>query len=448
MSTVAQAFTPAPAPGVNPAVDVQRQGTPAARDPAAHANPRDRLSPSDSAFAQARRQKHGGRRASHHPPLRPRILPAIPTSAIFTDPSVKLPPVLVNTAGGSIATAHFVPRLPGLDSLSLTPQIGGPPAAAVPVSSLISQPALFPATQPATGTSAVGGQQQAVSHTPFVGADRTGRKARRRRTTATQLAELTKVFAKNDYPDNALREELSKKTGMTNREIQVRVSAHAVCLPWGTFRAGVARTQVWFQNRRQKESNVERRQEAIRRSSLVSGASSSAGQAERTAEPGCSVAVASGARVAPAAGGRPPPHIVPKPSDESPVPLGPLQQLAAACAVGSRPGPSTAHANPLLPNNWPSCPQMLETAAGSQQGQQGPGLSTAGAVNNSAGDVGTQHLPRKMSLNMITLDGRTFFMAEPAAPTTVPVGRQAQTAIVGLPAGGNQVAGVGALPQA
>lgn len=63
-----------------------------------------------------------------------------------------------------------------------------------------------------------------------------GRKARRKRTSPVQLAELLKVFETNDNPNHDVREMLSKKVGMTNREVQ-----------------------VWFQNRRAKEANMEKK---------------------------------------------------------------------------------------------------------------------------------------------------------------------------------------------
>ncbi|KAJ1767310.1 hypothetical protein LPJ77_003793 [Coemansia sp. RSA 2523] len=55
------------------------------------------------------------------------------------------------------------------------------------------------------------------------------KKAKRKRITPEQLKELTAVFENSDTPTHDIREELSKKLCMTNREVQ-----------------------VWFQNRRAK----------------------------------------------------------------------------------------------------------------------------------------------------------------------------------------------------
>lgn len=65
-----------------------------------------------------------------------------------------------------------------------------------------------------------------------------GRKSRRKRTTPAQLAELLKVFETNDNPSHDVREMLSKRVNMTNREVQ-----------------------VWFQNRRAKEAHTDKKQE-------------------------------------------------------------------------------------------------------------------------------------------------------------------------------------------
>ncbi|KAJ2632249.1 hypothetical protein H4R22_001399 [Coemansia sp. RSA 1290] len=59
------------------------------------------------------------------------------------------------------------------------------------------------------------------------------KKAKRKRITPEQLKELTAVFEKTDTPTHDIREELSKKLGMTNREVQ-----------------------VWFQNRRAKYNRM------------------------------------------------------------------------------------------------------------------------------------------------------------------------------------------------
>ncbi|KAJ2875261.1 hypothetical protein GGH93_001754 [Coemansia aciculifera] len=55
------------------------------------------------------------------------------------------------------------------------------------------------------------------------------KRAKRKRITAEQLRDLTAVFENTDTPTHDIREVLSKKLGMTNREVQ-----------------------VWFQNRRAK----------------------------------------------------------------------------------------------------------------------------------------------------------------------------------------------------
>ncbi|KAJ2760414.1 hypothetical protein IWQ57_006312, partial [Coemansia nantahalensis] len=59
------------------------------------------------------------------------------------------------------------------------------------------------------------------------------KKARRKRITPEQLKELTAVFETADTPTHDVREELSQKLGMTNREVQ-----------------------VWFQNRRAKYNRM------------------------------------------------------------------------------------------------------------------------------------------------------------------------------------------------
>ncbi|KAJ1727214.1 hypothetical protein LPJ61_004693 [Coemansia biformis] len=59
------------------------------------------------------------------------------------------------------------------------------------------------------------------------------KKAKRKRITPEQLKELTAVFDKTDTPTHDIREELSQKLGMTNREVQ-----------------------VWFQNRRAKYNRM------------------------------------------------------------------------------------------------------------------------------------------------------------------------------------------------
>ncbi|KAJ2642814.1 hypothetical protein GGH99_008665, partial [Coemansia sp. RSA 1285] len=59
------------------------------------------------------------------------------------------------------------------------------------------------------------------------------KKAKRKRITPEQLKELTAVFEKTDTPTHDIREDLSKKLSMTNREVQ-----------------------VWFQNRRAKYNRL------------------------------------------------------------------------------------------------------------------------------------------------------------------------------------------------
>ncbi|KAI7828429.1 homeobox domain-containing protein, partial [Kickxella alabastrina] len=59
------------------------------------------------------------------------------------------------------------------------------------------------------------------------------KKAKRKRITPEQLKELTAVFEKTDTPTHDIREELSSKLAMTNREVQ-----------------------VWFQNRRAKYNRL------------------------------------------------------------------------------------------------------------------------------------------------------------------------------------------------
>ncbi|KAJ2382887.1 hypothetical protein GGI05_005507, partial [Coemansia sp. RSA 2603] len=59
------------------------------------------------------------------------------------------------------------------------------------------------------------------------------KKAKRKRISPEQLKELTAVFDKTDTPTHDIREELSKKLSMTNREVQ-----------------------VWFQNRRAKYNRM------------------------------------------------------------------------------------------------------------------------------------------------------------------------------------------------
>ncbi|KAJ2662835.1 hypothetical protein IW148_002749 [Coemansia sp. RSA 1199] len=59
------------------------------------------------------------------------------------------------------------------------------------------------------------------------------KKAKRKRITPEQLKELTAVFESSDTPTHDVREELSKKLCMTNREVQ-----------------------VWFQNRRAKYNRL------------------------------------------------------------------------------------------------------------------------------------------------------------------------------------------------
>ncbi|KAJ2048741.1 hypothetical protein GGI08_005916, partial [Coemansia sp. S2] len=59
------------------------------------------------------------------------------------------------------------------------------------------------------------------------------KRAKRKRITAEQLKDLTAVFENTDTPTHDIREILSKKLGMTNREVQ-----------------------VWFQNRRAKYNRL------------------------------------------------------------------------------------------------------------------------------------------------------------------------------------------------
>ncbi|KAJ2696489.1 hypothetical protein H4R19_005738, partial [Coemansia spiralis] len=64
------------------------------------------------------------------------------------------------------------------------------------------------------------------------------KRAKRKRITPEQLKELTAVFETADTPTHDVREELSRKLGMTNREVQ-----------------------VWFQNRRAKYSRIRAEQQ-------------------------------------------------------------------------------------------------------------------------------------------------------------------------------------------
>jgi hypothetical protein len=66
-------------------------------------------------------------------------------------------------------------------------------------------------------------------------------KAKRRRTTPDQLAILEKFFAGCRTPNGEQRKDLSKRTGMTERSVQ-----------------------IWFQNRRAKVKSLERRQSSQR----------------------------------------------------------------------------------------------------------------------------------------------------------------------------------------
>ncbi|KAJ2722093.1 hypothetical protein GGI07_003535 [Coemansia sp. Benny D115] len=81
------------------------------------------------------------------------------------------------------------------------------------------------------------------------------KKAKRKRITPEQLKELTAVFACTDTPTHDVREELSKKLEMTNREVQ-----------------------VWFQNRRAKYNRlrIEQQRQIRNNTAIVYGAAMAA----------------------------------------------------------------------------------------------------------------------------------------------------------------------------
>ncbi|KAJ2779179.1 hypothetical protein H4R18_004158 [Coemansia javaensis] len=72
------------------------------------------------------------------------------------------------------------------------------------------------------------------------------KKAKRKRITPDQLKELTAVFEKTDTPTHDIREALSKRLNMTNREVQ-----------------------VWFQNRRAKYNRLRIEQQRQQRASAA-----------------------------------------------------------------------------------------------------------------------------------------------------------------------------------
>lgn len=55
------------------------------------------------------------------------------------------------------------------------------------------------------------------------------KKAKRKRITPEQLEDLVGLFEKTDTPSFEIRENLAKKLGMTNREIQVTLFTPSSC---------------------------------------------------------------------------------------------------------------------------------------------------------------------------------------------------------------------------
>ncbi|KAJ1671797.1 hypothetical protein GGF38_000529 [Coemansia sp. RSA 25] len=90
------------------------------------------------------------------------------------------------------------------------------------------------------------------------------KRAKRKRITAEQLRDLTAVFVTTDTPTHDIREVLSKKLGMTNREVQ-----------------------VWFQNRRAKynRQRLEQQRQMRTNAAIIYGVGMAATRAPLQAPP-------------------------------------------------------------------------------------------------------------------------------------------------------------------
>ncbi|RUS17513.1 hypothetical protein BC938DRAFT_476227 [Jimgerdemannia flammicorona] len=82
-------------------------------------------------------------------------------------------------------------------------------------------------TTPAEAGSSTQQQQQEGTATGTTGAvvEAAAPKAKRKRITPEQLADLVALFEQTDTPSFEVREKLAKKLGMTNREIQMPIFA-------------------------------------------------------------------------------------------------------------------------------------------------------------------------------------------------------------------------------